>query len=416
MNSLLVQEFNNIWSDFRRSPIVKDDLKENQCTSSDRDLDRIFKRLNNTGSRDVNLFMEYVGSYTVKKKSQKQRRNTKSKKIIQSIHNEGIGKEDINIDNDADRFQMGPNRAGDELPNSDENECIDNEEVDDASPTVLLLDFLKANNVLIEAFSVEKSHLLSSLNNNFESTPVFEEDLLNPIVDEGNVEDIELDLNNNEIETNNGIIDITTCSDSDEVFSSITHKEDSPISDEENETEVVLSDADEENETEEVQEGVEFKHPLEHNWSFWYFFPNDQSDWSSNLNFMTTVSTIEDFWAVFNWVDLPSEMKVGSDFSLFKGGIKPDWSDERNKNGGRFIIQCSKKETDCFWREILMALIGQQFIDEETESKVNGCVVSIRPKMNKISIWTSATDCVVEVDEALADLLGRRGVFLIHNS
>ena len=48
--------------------------------------------------------------------------------------------------------------------------------------------------------------------------------------------------------------------------------------------------------------------------------------------------------------------------------------------------------------------------------KVNGCVVSIRPKMNKISIWTSATDCVVEVDEALADLLGRRGVFLIHNS
>ena len=86
---------------------------------------------------------------------------------------------------------------------------------------------------------------------------------------------------------------------------------------------------------------------------------------------MTTVSTIEDFWSVLNWVDLPSEMNVGADFSLFKEGIKPDWSDEQNMKGGRYIIQCSKKETDCFWREILMALIGQQFWDEETELKVN---------------------------------------------
>merc|ERR1719342_2059522 len=94
--------------------------------------------------------------------------------------------------------------------NSDinENECFRNEETDD-HPTVLLLDFLKANNVLVEAVSVEKSKLMTSMNDNFESTPVFEEDLLHSngnnesfedIINEDPVEDVVIDINNNEIE------------------------------------------------------------------------------------------------------------------------------------------------------------------------------------------------------------------------
>ena len=66
----------------------------------------------------------------------------------------------------------------------------------------------------------------------------------------------------------------------------------------------------------------DYKHPLEHEWAFWYFFPTPGLCWEENLQLMVTVSTIEDFWSVVNWVECPSSMKNGADFSLFKSGIE----------------------------------------------------------------------------------------------
>lgn len=59
-------------------------------------------------------------------------------------------------------------------------------------------------------------------------------------------------------------------------------------------------------------------------------------------------------WNYFQHIILPSELKIGTDFSLFKDGILPMWEDKANKNGGRWIIALNKNqkpELDRYWIE-----------------------------------------------------------------
>ena len=43
---------------------------------------------------------------------------------------------------------------------------------------------------------------------------------------------------------------------------------------------------------------------------------------------------LEGFWALYNHIQLPSNLMPGCEYSLFKDGIKPMWEDEKNKQGG----------------------------------------------------------------------------------
>ena len=38
---------------------------------------------------------------------------------------------------------------------------------------------------------------------------------------------------------------------------------------------------------------------------------------------------MEDFWALYNHIELASRLAAGCDYSLFKEGVKPMWEDER---------------------------------------------------------------------------------------
>ena len=78
-----------------------------------------------------------------------------------------------------------------------------------------------------------------------------------------------------------------------------------------------------------------------------------------------------------------------SDYYLFKEKIKPMWEAEGNRGGGRWLLQIEKlkrEQTDFFWLELLMAMIGEQF--EELGEYICGAVVNVRNKGDKISLWT----------------------------
>lgn len=66
------------------------------------------------------------------------------------------------------------------------------------------------------------------------------------------------------------------------------------------------------------------------------------------------------------------------------------WEDEANKNGGRWLINVDKKQRnmdlDHFWLEILLAMIGEGFDDFSND--ICGAVVNIRPKNDKLALWT----------------------------
>ncbi|NP_001133833.1 Eukaryotic translation initiation factor 4E-1A [Salmo salar] len=86
--------------------------------------------------------------------------------------------------------------------------------------------------------------------------------------------------------------------------------------------------------------------------------------------------------------------EAGQYFNKIQDGIEPMWEDERNKQGGRWLITLNKQQRrqdlDRFWLETLLCLVGEAFDDYSDE--VCGAVVNIRTKGDKIAIWTADFD------------------------
>lgn len=105
--------------------------------------------------------------------------------------------------------------------------------------------------------------------------------------------------------------------------------------------------------------------------------------------------------SLYNHIKTASELRQGCDYSMFKQGIRPMWEDNQNKAGGRWLINLEKKQRatdlDNFWLEILLCMIGEAF--DEYSDDVCGAVVNIRPKGDKLGVWTSNADSADSVME-----------------
>ena len=105
------------------------------------------------------------------------------------------------------------------------------------------------------------------------------------------------------------------------------------------------------------------KHPLQNAWTLWFFKNDKTRSWEENQRPIITVTTVEDFWSLYNHIEVASRLPPGSDYSLFKEGIFPDWEDKRNAPGGRWMINVDKRQRaeclDTYWLEILFFLIGE---------------------------------------------------------
>ncbi|XP_069173289.1 eukaryotic translation initiation factor 4E1 isoform X2 [Procambarus clarkii] len=138
-------------------------------------------------------------------------------------------------------------------------------------------------------------------------------------------------------------------------------------------------------------ESLLVKHPLKNTWTMWYYKVKSSNVWMECHTEIASFNTVEDFWAVYHHLNLPSEIERGSGYSMFRKGIKPMWEDSHNWNGGRwlFTIQESNdcQKLDDIWMEMLILLIGEAFGDNNEQ--VCGCVVSVWRKFDKIGIWTA---------------------------
>lgn len=153
------------------------------------------------------------------------------------------------------------------------------------------------------------------------------------------------------------------------------------------------------------------KHPLQNAWTLWFFKNDKNRSWEENQRPIITFNTVEDFWALYNHIELASKLSAGCDYSLFKEGIKPMWEDDRNKRGGRWLINLDKKQRasclDNFWLEVMLCLIGETFDDHS--QYVNGAVVSVRPRGDKIGMWlgdSTRGDSIITVGKKVKERLG----------
>ncbi|XP_001688027.2 eukaryotic translation initiation factor 4E1 isoform X1 [Anopheles gambiae] len=150
------------------------------------------------------------------------------------------------------------------------------------------------------------------------------------------------------------------------------------------------------------------KHPLQHTWTLWYLEVDRTKKWTDSMNEVTSFSTVEDFWSLFNHIRGPSEIKVGGDYMLFKSHIRPMWEDDANKHGGRWTISMNKRLSDKCWLDTVLCLIGETF---EHSDQICGATVNVRQKIDKISIWTADYDnraAVLDIGRTYKERLGLR--------
>ncbi|KAL9701448.1 hypothetical protein quinque_004889 [Culex quinquefasciatus] len=139
------------------------------------------------------------------------------------------------------------------------------------------------------------------------------------------------------------------------------------------------------------------KHPLQFTWTLWYQEMDRSKNWEDTLNEVTSFSTVEDFWSLYNHIKSPSDIKAGSDYSLFKTGVRPMWEDE-GQQAGRPIL----------------CLIGEAF---ECADEICGAVVNVRPKGDKIAIWTANfnnRDAVLSIGRIYKERLGLKFPITYH--
>lgn len=113
--------------------------------------------------------------------------------------------------------------------------------------------------------------------------------------------------------------------------------------------------------------------------------------WEASLLHVGTFDTVEGFARHMNNVRLPSGLVKGANYHLFKDGIKPLWEDPANKNGGKWVMLVRGQQSlvDSIWSNLSMALVGQVL---DPMDSVCGIVVSARPKMDRIQVWTRGRD------------------------
>ncbi|CAK1552806.1 unnamed protein product [Leptosia nina] len=152
---------------------------------------------------------------------------------------------------------------------------------------------------------------------------------------------------------------------------------------------------------------ADLKHPLEYSWSLWVFL-NEKTSWEDNLVRVAGFNTVEDFWCLYHHTKLPTELKTGQDYLIFKESIEPIWEHPANKKGGRWIINFDKSKIslDTLWLQLTLLMIGNNLVHNDI---VCGAVVNSRTK-SKISLWLSdgsSTKKLCAVGKELKKQLGR---------
>ena len=128
-------------------------------------------------------------------------------------------------------------------------------------------------------------------------------------------------------------------------------------------------------------------HPLRSTWNLFYRPPTSKySDYEKSTIKLASISTVENFWTIYSHLKRPSQLPSVSDYHIFKEGIRPVWEDEANKRGGKWIVRLKKGVADRYWEDLLLAIVGDQFM--EAGEEVCGAVLSVRSGEDVLSVWT----------------------------
>ena len=96
---------------------------------------------------------------------------------------------------------------------------------------------------------------------------------------------------------------------------------------------------------------------------------------------------------MYNNIYSVEEIMPNTDYMLFKKGIRPEWEDVQNREGGKWVVTLpiqEDMEEECgqAWLKSLVTLISGQ-IDADEMDLINGIVLSVREKHLRLNLWCS---------------------------
>jgi len=131
-------------------------------------------------------------------------------------------------------------------------------------------------------------------------------------------------------------------------------------------------------------------------WSLCYSDKEDkklqeaQGNFSDDHACVFECETVQEFFTGVNHVKTPTQLKYRSSptYYFFRDGIKPEWEDEANADGGmlRIIFKQSERSEylDIFWFEMLLAIIGEQL---PHTNLITGLILQRRAKEDRLCLW-----------------------------
>ena len=77
------------------------------------------------------------------------------------------------------------------------------------------------------------------------------------------------------------------------------------------------------------------------------------------------------------------------------------WEDDQCKDGGKWGMRISKTHSNKYWEDLLLALIGDQFTDE---NEVNGIMISLRHNVDTLQIWNKSGKDQAKIETLKKDI------------
>ena len=116
------------------------------------------------------------------------------------------------------------------------------------------------------------------------------------------------------------------------------------------------------------------------------------------------VSSINEFWEVFQHLKKPNQCPLGSEYHVFKKGIFPMWEDKLNMDGGKLSVLLTKKYANVIWEEVIFNFARGLL---PYYDYINGIIISMRPKFMALSFWIKCSNnfMVEKIRNALSGLL-----------
>lgn len=159
------------------------------------------------------------------------------------------------------------------------------------------------------------------------------------------------------------------------------------------------------------------RHSLNESWTMWYDFQDKKcmnaDNWIDSLQEIGEASDVEKFWSIVREIGDVAIFPIASNVHFFRKGISPMWEDEKNNDGGKWVLEIpagSSGIASGLWLNTLLFcisesvmvrssagitrnfIISEATVDTSLKGVICGAVLSPRKNYTRISIWTSIKD------------------------